>query len=230
MKTYFTRFDVVEVQKTFYTPLDVSVGERWRSLAPEEFEFCVKAWQGVTHPATSPTYKRFRGELERKENYGFFQRTEEVMEAWKKTERVCSVLDAKYVLFQCPASFKPSVENIENMKWFFKSIRNPVYKFVWEPRGKGWDDEVVSELCEKLDLIHCVDPFARKPVTHKVAYFRLHGSPPGEKMYYYDYTKKDLLDLVRMSEGFDEVYCFFNNLNMYQNAIQLIEITSKEKQ
>jgi uncharacterized protein YecE (DUF72 family) len=222
MKKYFTKFKVVEVQTTFYNLPDLSTVNKWKTLAPPDFEFCVKAWQGITHPASSPTYKRFKGELEKKENYGFFQRTEEVMEAWKGTERICSALDAKYVLFQCPSSFKPTNENIENMKGFFNEIKGN-FRFVWEPRGK-WEDSIISKICEEVELIHCVDPFARAPVTQKIAYFRLHGSPPGNKMYYYNYTRKDLQYLLDMCKGYDEVYCFFNNLNMYENALQFMEI------
>lgn len=137
------------------------------------------------------------------------------------------MLKAKYILFQCPASFKPTNKNLENMIWFFKKIKNPAYCFVWEPRGTDWTGNIILEICRKCNLIHCVDPFSRQPVTRNVAYFRLHGSPPGRKMYYYDYTEKDLNKLRDMCKSFNEVYCFFNNMNMYQNALQLVNISSK---
>jgi len=88
MKTYLTRFNVVEVQTTFYQLPTIKTVEKWYSLAPQDFEFCVKAWQGITHQATSPTYKRFRGSLEKPENYGFFQQTDEVIRAWKETKKI----------------------------------------------------------------------------------------------------------------------------------------------
>lgn len=230
MKTYFTRFNVVEMQTTFYQLPTIERAEKWCSFAPPDFEFCVKAWQGITHLAKSPTYKRFTGELQKPENYGFFQQTDEVLRSWKDTEKICSTLKARYVLFQCPASFKPAPENLENICWFFKTIKNPDYCFVWEPRGAAWTDDIVSEVCKKGDLVHCVDPFARSLVASEVAYFRLHGSPPGQKMYYYNYTEQDLNKLIDVSEAFNKVYCFFNNLNMYQNALQLVEIRSKRNE
>ena len=227
MKTYFTKFNIVEVQQTFYQLPTVKTAEKWYSLVPQNFEFCIKTWQGITHLATSPTYKRFKGKLEKPENYGFFQQTDEVIGSWRETEKICSMLNTKYVLFQCPASFKPTDENLENITWFFKKIKNPAYCFVWEPRGTDWTDNIILDICKKCDLIHCVDPFARKPVTRKIAYFRLHGKPPGNKMYYYDYTEKDLKKLLDICESFKEAYCFFNNMNMYENALQLVTISSR---
>ncbi|RLF27871.1 MAG: DUF72 domain-containing protein [Thermoplasmata archaeon] len=223
MKTYFNKFETVEIQKTFYTLPTIENAEKWRSMAPKNFEFTIKAWQGITHPASSPTYKRYKGKLKKPQNYGFFQQTDEVINAWKETEKICSILKAKHVLFQCPASFKPNDENIENILHFFKKIRNNSYHYVWEPRGKEWTDDIILEICKKTGLTHCVDPFSHQPVTKELAYFRLHGSPPGKKMYNYDYTKKDLKELIKLCRSFNIVYCFFNNINMYKNALQLIE-------
>lgn len=227
MKTYFTKFNVVEVQKTFYNLPTIQTAEKWYTLAPKNFEFTVKAWQGITHLAKSPTYKRFTGKLQKPENYGFFQQTDEVIKSWNETEKICTMLKAKYVLFQCPASFKPTDENLESIIWFFKKMKNPGYRFVWEPRGTAWTDDIILDICKKCGLVHCVDPFLRYSVTSDIAYFRLHGSPPGKKLYYYDYTEKDLNKLMGMCESFNEVYCFFNNMNMYKNALQLLKICSK---
>jgi len=227
MKTYFTKFNVVEVQKTFYNLPTIQTAEKWYILAPKNFEFTVKAWQGITHLAKSPTYERFTGRLEKPENYGFFQQTDEVIKSWNETEKICTMLKAKYVLFQCPASFKPTDENLENIIWFFKKIKNPGYRFIWEPHGTAWTDDIILDICKKCGLAHCVDASLRYPVTRDVAYFRLHGSPPGKKKYYYDYTEKDLNKLRDMCESFNEVYCFFNNMNMYKNALQLLKICSK---
>ena len=228
MKEYFSEFDIVELQSTFYQLPSIKTAERWLSLSPPDFEFTVKAWQGITHPAKSPTYKRFKGILKGAENYGYFKQTEEVMEAWKNTETICHILKARYVLFQCPASFKPTDENIENITLFFRKVRNPGFCFVWEPRGKEWTDEMVSEVCKKCGLIHGVDPFGRQPVTRETAYFRLHGSPPGKRMYYYDYTEKDLKKLLEWCEPFEQVYCFFNNMSMFENAHHFLEMVSKK--
>src|ERR1700712_2655459 len=51
---------VGEIQQTFYQPPAATVMDRWRATAPPGFEFTLKAWQLITHPATSPTYRRLK--------------------------------------------------------------------------------------------------------------------------------------------------------------------------
>ena len=227
IKKYFTEFDTVEVQKTFYQPVSLQSIEKWFKQAPLNFEFTIKAFQGITHPTTSPTYMRLKKPLPGNlENYGFFRQTDEVYNAWKETEKIALALHVKYILFQCPSSFKPTDENLENITSFFNKISNSRYHFVWEPRGVNWTDDIILEICEKCNLIHCVDPFKQKPVTKNIAYFRLHGKPPGEKMYYYSYSKEDLKKLYEHCKNFRETYCFFNNIDMYKNALKFKEIVS----
>jgi uncharacterized protein YecE (DUF72 family) len=221
MKNYFKEFPLVEVQKTFYKPMKSDTAIKWRANAPVEFEFTVKAWQLITHPPSSPTYRKAKIELEgEKENYGFFKPTQEVLKAWEATTEVCLALQTKFIVFQTPASFKPIQENIRNLRKFFATISNGNFRFVFEPRG-DWEDSLLKEICSELNLIHGVDPFARMPVTDKVAYFRLHGSPPGKKMYAYKYTTEDLQKLLRICERYEVVYCLFNNIYMYEDAINL---------
>lgn len=227
IKNYFKTFKVVEIQQTFYQIPKIETIKAWREGASNDFEFCVKAWQGITHPCNSPTYKRFKGELKKPENYGFFKQTDEVYSAWKDVENICSILKTKYILFQCPGSFKPTEENIDNLINFFKKIRNSSFYYVWEPRGEEWSNELILEICEKCNLIHATDPFNRYPATKDTAYFRLHGSPPGDKIYYYRYSEYDLKELLNFCKKFKTVYCFFNNISMYEDALRFIELSSK---
>lgn len=87
LEKYFQTLKLVEVQKTFYRPPMPSTATKWRESAPEEFEFTVKAWQLITHPPESPTYKKANLVIKNRENYGFFKPTKEVFEAWKKPQR-----------------------------------------------------------------------------------------------------------------------------------------------
>lgn len=54
----FQKLDVVEVQKTFYTPLSEKHLLNLRKKAPPHFIFTMKAFQSITHPHHSPTYRR----------------------------------------------------------------------------------------------------------------------------------------------------------------------------
>ncbi len=73
------------------------------------------------------------------------------------------------------------------MRAFFRKVPRNDLTFVWEPRGK-WANSLVGKLCEELDLIHCVDPYRKRPVFGRLAYLRLHGITG----YRYRYTDADL--------------------------------------
>src|SRR5919206_584609 len=118
---YYELLDTVEVQHTFYQPPQVQTLRRWREEAPRGFEFTLKAWQLITHTSSSPTHRRLKRQLtdEEKEGAGSFRPSGIVKEAWEVTRECASALKARAVLFQCPASFRPTSENVENMRAFF---------------------------------------------------------------------------------------------------------------
>jgi len=125
---YLQLFTCVEVQHTFYQPPQISTLERWRAAAPPDFEFVLKAWQLITHDAKSPTYRRLKKKLsdEEKQEAGYFRSTPLVQAAWETTLACAKVLQARTILFQCPASFKQTKENVSNLEKFFGSINRSI--------------------------------------------------------------------------------------------------------
>lgn len=219
---YAAVLSTVEVQHTFYQPPLAKTLEKWRAAMPADFEFTLKAWQLITHESTSPTYRRLRKVLSEKESdeAGFFKPTEIVKEAWETTLASAKALRARTILFQCPAKFTPLPENIDNMFKFFGGIKRGKLIFVWEPRGKEWTDEIISDVCTKLDLWHVVDPFARRTVTPDRCYFRMHGIP----RWRYTYEDEELYELEAMLPKRRISYAFFNNITMRQDAIRFQRI------
>lgn len=213
---YYAAFGVVEVQKTFYQPPRPETLARWRQEAPAGFEFTLKAWQPITHRADSPTWRRMRTRFERPEEAGDFRACEAVQAAWARTREAAGLLNAGIVLFQCPAAFTPTEAHIGQMRRFFRSADRGRLRFAWEPRG-DWPDGVVRDLCRELDLIHCVDPMKRRPLTSGTAYYRLHGITG----YRARHGDDDLRRLLRLCTGFEEVYCLFNNMTMFEDAARL---------
>jgi uncharacterized protein YecE (DUF72 family) len=221
---YYKNFDVVEIQQTFYQPPREKTVQRWREEAPADFEFTLKAWQLITHPPSSPTYRRLKQDIpeSKKKNYGFFKPTDEVFLAWERTEKTAQILDAKIIVFQSPASFQPTLGNKKNLEKFFKTVERREHLFVWEPRGK-WERKDIASLCGKLNLIPCVDPFKleippkakKKPFSGEMGYFRLHGKTG----YRYKYTESDLKELKALGKDFDIVYFMFNNVYMLEDAL-----------
>ncbi len=214
---YYKNFGVVEIQQTFYQPPQEKTAEKWRNEVPSDFEFTLKAWQLITHPPKSPTYRKLRLRIleKEKENYGFFKPTDEVFQAWEKTEKIASILKTKTIVFQCPKSFEPTQENIKNLEKFFKKIKRKDFLFAWEPRG-DWEERKVIKLCDRLELIYCVDPFKNKPYPQKCGYLRLHGRDG----YRYKYTDSDLNNLKKLCGSFPKVYCMFNNIYMWEDALR----------
>ncbi|HEX8921514.1 MAG TPA: DUF72 domain-containing protein [Pyrinomonadaceae bacterium] len=225
MAEYVTRFPVVEVQQTFYQPPQISTLERWRASAPKDFEFTMKAWMLITHEARSPTYRRLKRELsdEEREECGSFRATPIVREAWEVTSACAKALNASRILFQCPASFKPTKENVKRLRAFFQGIeRAPHWQLLWEPRG-GWPDDTVRELCRELDLTHVVDPFAARTVTPDKCYFRLHGRTG----FRYVYEDEELEDLYGMLPKTETSYVLFNNVRMREDAARFQKLAKE---
>ena len=157
----------------------------------------------------------------KEENYGYFQPSHEVMEAWHKTKEIARALSAGIIVFQCPASFIDSAENIENMRKFFPPLAREGPLLAWEPRGQ-WRDEVIPSLCQELGLIHCVDPLERAPLYGIANYFRLHGDPG----YRHRYPNQELERLREMVTN-KESYVLFNNITMYDDALRFSHLLGR---
>jgi uncharacterized protein YecE (DUF72 family) len=126
LRRYVEEFSVVEVQQTFYQPPGLGTLEKWRRAVPGGFEFTLKAWQLITHEASSPTYRRLREELnpQQRREAGAFRLNSTVMYAWRRTLACARALGSRCVLFQCPARFAPTQTNKANLRDFFREI-NP---------------------------------------------------------------------------------------------------------
>jgi uncharacterized protein YecE (DUF72 family) len=219
---YFQDFSAVELQTTFYEPPTPELACKWRSEAPADFAFTMKAWQLITHPASSPTYKRLKHPIHpaRALRYGGFQPTEEVHQAWRQTLDIVKAVRAAAVVFQCPPSFVPSEQHVANLRAFFEKIERGEWVAAWEPRG-NWPQETVRGLCQDLKLVHCVDPFAGEPAWGKAVYFRLHGKGGNNNYKYSAAELKWLCDICRrrLDDGHSPVYVMFNNIHMRDDAL-----------
>jgi uncharacterized protein YecE (DUF72 family) len=226
MAQYVERFEVVEVQQTFYQPPQLSTLEKWREAAPVDFEFTVKAWQLITHEYPSPTYRRLKRELKdkEKEQVGAFRWNPIVREGWKTTLECARALRANRILFQCPAKFKATVQNVKNLEKFLDSVGNrDGLIFLWEPRGSDWSPDLIRRLCAEHDLVHVVDPLAARTVTPDRIYYRLHG----RRVYNRDYEDEELSELYDMIPAEPRSYVLFNNVRMVPDAQRFIEIASR---
>jgi len=223
---YSKRFNVVELQSTFYKLPLPKTALRWRSSVGEDFEFTMKAFQGITHPISSPTWRR-AGSQKPKENqeaYGHLQLTEENFECWRKTLQIFSLLKATFCIINLPPSFSRTEENVERLLNFFKGSN---INIGIEFRHPSWfeEGEKTAEDLKKIGAVHIVDPLVNKPLLEtKIQYFRLHGLGP--KPYVYKYSDEDLRRLSKIVKGqsAETVYVMFNNTNMREDAQRFLNM------
>lgn len=232
LRRYAGIFSCVELQSTFYRLPQEKTAMRWRAETPSSFQFCVKAFQGVTHPIGSPTWRRAGPQrpTEGAERYGLLQPTDEVFRCWESTMNICRILRASACVVQLPPSFRKSAESQRDLREFFGRAERPVPTGV-ELRHPSWFEdrgELARELGE-LGLACIVDPFSEEPIaTGRWAYFRLHGRKPlGLR---YKYTGEDLRELFDkvLGLGVEEAFVMFNNLEMRDDARRFQELVLAE--
>ena len=230
-KKYFQTFSLVEVQSTFYKFPQLKTVQKWRNEAPDDFVFTVKCYQGITHPITSPTWRRSglkETELEKlREKVGFLKPSKEVFSFWKRTLEICKILQSPICLIQLPSSFKENEENFLNAETFFENIERDDIAIALELRG--WSENGFKSLCKKFDLISCVDLFVSKPLwfsRKKIGYFRLHGSyERGRINYKYKYSVSDFKNLEREIKNLKklkEIFLLWNNIYMKEDALRFL--------
>jgi uncharacterized protein YecE (DUF72 family) len=206
----------------------LSTAERWRKEVPEDFEFTVKAFQGITHPITSPTWRKAGKQrpIKNVENYGHLKPTNENFECWDKTIEVCKVLKARAVIIQLPPSFEAKDDALNDAINFLSSIKKPKLLCI-ELRHKSWFDNLTKtkKLFEKANSIHITDPLTMKPLTiGDVSYSRLHGL--GKRPYSYKYSDEELMKIKDKLEdwGYKESYVLFNNIYMKDDASRFLTL------
>ncbi len=232
-RKYYEILRVVELQRTFYNiPMEKTV-KRWRGEAPESFEFTFKVFQGLTHPANSPTWRRYRGELDSnvRNLVGSLQLNDYTRDIMQKMVLIAKILRSPVIVVQTPSRFNYSQENLERAINFFTYLselltRENINSFIgWEPRGDWLKNyEALREILSKVPkLIHVTDPFFHKPASLRgIIYFRLHGKP--YLNYKYVYRRDDYEELYRVIEeikssgNIETIYVMFNNIKMLDNA------------
>ncbi len=209
LQAYAQLFDAVEINSSFYGIPRPPTAQKWRDEARTinpTFTFTVKAYQGITH------LHRFKGES---------------IALFRQLKEICRAIDSHVILFQSPASFRPTEASLEAMKSFFGAIDRDGLICVWEPRGRWYDTPpLIAEVCTDCGLVHCVDPLRNEPLAfgdEQIAYFRLHGFGR-PSMYRYDFSEDELKRIATIIRALPravrKVYVFFNNVSCYGNALE----------
>jgi uncharacterized protein YecE (DUF72 family) len=171
LEFYARFFETVEVNSTFYRPIDAQMAESWARKAPDAFKFSIKLFQKFTHPKM---YKDATGEAAKvaSDDFKSFIAGVKPLAAQGKLGPL---------LAQYPPSFKRSDASMDQLKQLADQFGG--YQLVVELRHKSWmDDDKTLELLRDhgISWVHTDEPFISEaggtmPMTSPIAYLRFHG-------------------------------------------------------
>jgi uncharacterized protein YecE (DUF72 family) len=173
LQRYAKRFDVVEINTSFYRHHQAQTYARWASSVPKDFRFSLKTPNTLTH----------EGELKAHRDV-LAQFAEEVSQLGDKLAVVLVQLPPK---LECDAA---------GARRFFKAFRKRVdVPIAFEPRHPSWASPKIDALLKACSVTRvAADPppwaGADEPGgCTDLAYFRWHGKP---RKYYSDYDAEAL--------------------------------------
>lgn len=205
---YASRFNVVEINSSFYRPHRAATYERWAQCVPTSFRFSVKCPKAITHEA----------------------KLCDVHDALKAFFDQVAGLGPKLgvILVQLAPKLELS-DTTANQ--FFTSMR-ALYDapIVIEPRHASWFEPMADRLLVDYRIARAAADPARVPAAtipggaHGLRYYRLHGSPRTYFSAYSDEYLDRLAGSIRAVK--DETWCIFDNTGggaATDNALYLSE-------
>ncbi len=228
------KFDIVELNDTYYTMPTVKGVEEMLTNVPDGFEFVVTAHRSMTRDI--------------RDRSGSYIRDEGAMESYLAgLEPMIDKGCLKCVLARFPLKFKKEEGAIAHLTWLSEKIW-PLPLAV-EFQGKEWLSQSVFDLLKRLKASYCVvdmpdiESLIRfTPVaTAPLAYFRLHGrnkkwfNVPSHVRYDYMYNDSELKSFAgpirKISSMSEETVVIFNNHfhgSAVANAVRLKEMLAVE--
>ena len=190
---YSERFQVVEVNSTFYNLPEADVFESWRKSTPDDFVFVLKMSRYLTH----------------------MKKLMEPREPVRNFLKAAGSLKEKLgpVLVQLPPHWRANPERLrEALRSFPKDIRIAV-----EFRDQSWYVDAVREVLSERNAALCLADRDEKLITPEWrtadwGYARLHWGAGGPHPCYTDARLRDWAQRIRdLWPKSNDVYIFFNN-------------------
>jgi uncharacterized protein YecE (DUF72 family) len=211
LQYYATLFNSLEINSSFYKVPMQRTFARWASEVPDDFQFTVKLWKGITH------VKGLNFEMS---DIDSFMLKADAM----GNKKGC-------LLIQFPAGI--TIEHIDKVAVILEKIRNADRDASWriavEFRHPGWYNAIVYSLLDSYDaslVLHDM-PKSKPDDVNKRAPFiflRFHGEAGDYRGSYSPVFLKKKSTQIRnwLLEGRD-VYAYFNNTigDAFNNASKL---------
>lgn len=242
LEAYAGHFPIVELDSSFYAIQPLRNMEKWSRETPEDFQFIVKAYQGMTG---------------HQRGFAPFQTKEEMFTAFiKSLEPLIRANKLAMVLCQFPPWFDCKKEHVQwirhvreqlkdipvalefrHQSWFRPEFKQKTLAFM---RNEGW----IHSICDEPQAGPGSIPTILEVTTQQKTLVRFHGrnvhgwNDPGngswrDVRYLYRYNKEELeqwmenLSLLKS----DDIYLIFNNNSggdAADNAAQLINLLGIE--
>jgi uncharacterized protein YecE (DUF72 family) len=150
LEKYATRFDLVELRPVDAALPKPSTLRRWRKAVPPSFVFSVVLPRVIGDLAPGP----------------------ELDAALTTSLEVASVLEARCVILQTPASVRPTAANKKRLAAVFDRIPKEGTVRGWEPAGL-WEREEVLATARALGVLPVFDVAREQPGSGPILYTRL---------------------------------------------------------
>jgi uncharacterized protein YecE (DUF72 family) len=226
---YAERFDTVEVNSSFYRVPTPETTRKWAARTPEGFEFAVKLFQKLTHPAMfldrltrapghgeedGPRFTGAHGEAREAAQVS----SHDVDEVKRSLDPLASAGRLGPLLAQFPASFKADAASRDYLAWLLETFRD--YRVAVELRHRTWSDTVADTLqvldASKAAWVQIDEPKFQSSISQNFLpnvtgfyYLRLHGrnakswwthEHPADR-YNYLYSAEELDPFVEIAEA-----------------------------
>lgn len=206
---YAQHFNAVEINATFYRSFKIETYQKWRSKAPPEFRYAIKAPRVITHRKM------------------LVNTAQDILEFSTCAQQLGETLGM--MLLQLAPHM---ALDFQRLRTALQSFHDPSQVAV-EFRHSRWEVAETFELLQELGAAYvCADSPKYKlkdRITGKKGYIRLHG----RRIWYADnYSESELCEFAKLahgmiSQGAEAVYIFFNNDIggfAHRNALKLKEI------
>ncbi|MFD1205416.1 DUF72 domain-containing protein [Sporosarcina contaminans] len=223
---YSSHFPIVELDASFYAIQPERNIRKWIDETPDNFQFIVKAYQGMTGHQ--------RGKL-------LYDTAEEMFQLFKLSiEPMRAAGKLSMILVQFPPWFDCKRENVEQIRYIRRQLEG--YDVAIEFRHQSWYDSPMQEktlsFLKDLDFIHTVCdepqagegsvPLIAKTTRNDKVFIRLHGrnvngwrNTTGDNeawrrvRYLYNYSDSELMEIRQvvhqLKNESKDVFVIFNN-------------------
>jgi uncharacterized protein YecE (DUF72 family) len=206
---YSTVFNTLELNGTFYRLPKLETLKKYANATPEDFRFSVKASRYITHIRRLQECRQTVSDFVALMREGL-------------GDKLASIL------FQFPATFKYSEENLARILENVPLEEQNVFEF----RDISWWNTAVTTTFENNNLTFCNIDYPRLKTafvhTSRIFYLRLHGSPD---LFKSPYTILQLQEFTTAFPGnATRIQVYFNNTYFdagYTNAAQLQQLIAR---